>query len=150
MHLCGVAPNMSKILREVLAAALQIGTLLFLEGAAGIAARPGYQSRGLAVCAVLEQLAVGPCAIERLSVSGHLIGFWGTPYVWDPQINRLRQLEFERFDPGLRERAQAHPPPSTKAGRFRTKDEAVGLAPSIERTRPNDNSTIYSNGTTIH
>ena len=134
MHLCGVAPDMSLTLRELVAAALQIKQLALLDGAAAIAAHPGYQGRGLAICTVLEQLPSGPCAIERLSVSGHLIGFWGTPYVWDPKTSRLRQLDFERFNSDLRKKAQAHPPPSTKAGRTRKKAEAVGSAPHPERT----------------
>ena len=148
MHLCGVAPEMNKTLREILGSALQVETLLLLDGAAAIAARPGYQSRGQAVRTVLEQMPNGPCAIERLSVSGHLIGFWGTPYVWDPKIGRLRQLEFERFDPGVREKAQAHPPPSTKAGRFRGNIEDVGLALSKERPIPYD-STVQSDQTPV-
>lgn len=136
MHLCGVAPGMTLTLRELVAAALQIKQLACLDGSAAIAAHPGYQSRGQAVHAVLEQLPGGPCAIERLSVSGHLIGFWGTPYVWDPRISRLRQLDFERFNSDLRKKAQAHPPPSTKAGRVRKKIEVVGSAPSQERAPP--------------
>ncbi len=143
MHLCGVAPEMSTTLREMLASALQVETLLLLDGAAGIRVRPGYQSRGQAVRMVLDQLPSGPCAVERLSVSGHLIGYWGTPYVWDPKISRLRQLEFERFDPGIRERARASPPPSTKAGRFRENIEDVGLALNKERPIPYD-STVQS------
>lgn len=137
-HLCGVAPEINKTLREMLASALKVRTLLLLEGSADVAAKPGYRSRGRAVGAVLEQLPSGPCAIERLSVAGHLIGYWGTPYVWDPGISRLRQLDFERFSPELRERAKAHPPPSTKAGRVQLKTEAIGSPPSNERTLAND------------
>jgi hypothetical protein len=134
MHLCGVAPGMPRSLREVLAAVLQIEQLTLLDGSAAIAAHPGYQGRGQAIRTVLEQLPNGPCAIERLSVSGHWIGFWGTPYVWDPKPSRLRQLEFERFNSDLRKKVQAHPPPSTKAGRVRKKAEAIGSAPHQERT----------------
>lgn len=135
MHLCGVAPSMTQTLREVVAAALQIQQLTLLDGSAAITAKPGYQSRGQAVSSVLEQLPSGLCAVERMSVSGHLIGFWGTPYVWDPQTSRLRQLDFERFDPDLLNRAKTHPPPSTKAGRVRIKNKVVGSVPSQERTR---------------
>ena len=142
MHLCGVAPDMSTTLREILAAALQTETLLLLDGSAAITAQPGYQSRGQAVRTVLEQLPSGPCAIERLSVSGHLIGFWGAPYVWEPKVFRLRQLEFDRFDHDLRERTKAHPPRSTKVGRIRENVEAIGSAPSKERTL-SDDSTVH-------
>lgn len=134
MHLCGVATGMTQTLRECIAAALQVQQLTLLDGRAVIQAQPGYQSRGRAVRSVLEQLPSRPCAIERLSVSGHLIGFWGIPYVWDPKTSRLRRLEFERFDSDLRNKTQAHPPPSTKAGRVRTKNEVVGSAPTQERT----------------
>ena len=134
MHLCGVATGMTQTLRECVATALQIQQLTLLDGCAAIQAQPGYQSRGRAIRSVLEQLPSGPCAIERLSVSGHLIGFWGTPYVWDPKTSRLRRLEFERFNSDLRNKAHARPPPSTKAGRGRTKNEVVGSAPTQERT----------------
>ena len=135
-RLCGVAVGININLREALAAALQVGTLTLLGGASAIQARPGYQSRGLAARSVLEKLPEGACAIERLSVAGYLIGFWGQPYAWDPRINRLRQLDFGRFFPGLRERAQARPPPSTKAGRIRARALDVGSPPSKERTLP--------------
>ena len=148
MHLCGVAPEMGKTLREILATALQVDTLLLLDGSAAITAQPGYRSRGQAVRAVLEQLPSGSCAIERLSVAGHLIGFWGTPYVWDPKIGRLRQLEFQRFDPDLREKARAHPPPSTKAGRVQKKIVAIGSAPNKEKPPPHD-STLYASAASI-
>ena len=72
MHLCGVAPEMSTTLREILASALQVEMLLLLDASAAIRVRPGYQSRGQAVRTVLEQLPSGPCAVERLCVSGHL------------------------------------------------------------------------------
>ena len=143
MHLCGVAPAMSLTLRELVAAALQIKQLACLDGSAAIADQPGYQNRGQAIRTVLEQLPSGPCAIERLSVSGHLIGFWGTPYVWDPKTSRLRQLDFERFNSDLRKKAQARPPPSTKAGRIRKKAEAIGSAPSQERTPPHAPSVSF-------
>jgi hypothetical protein len=148
MHLCGVVPEMSKTLREILASALQVEELLLLDGEAAIAAQPGYQSRGQAVRAVLEQLPNGPCAIERVSVTGHLVGFWGTPFVWDPKIGRMRQLDFGRFDPGVRERARAHPPPSTKAGRFRENIGVIGSAPRKGGPISYD-STIHSDVTTV-
>jgi hypothetical protein len=44
-------------------------------------------------------------------------------------MGRLRQLEFERFDSELRKKAKIHPPPSTKAGRVRSKNEEIGSAP---------------------
>lgn len=149
MHLCGVAPGMNNPLREMLAAALQVETLRLLEGASDIAAAPGYRGRGEAVRSVLEELKSGTCAIERLSVTGHLIGLWGTPYVWDPGIDRLRQLDFERFSPGLRERARAHPPPSTKAGRGRTKIEDIGSPPETKKGPSRHDSTVHTIKTAI-
>lgn len=100
VQVCGVAPDLEASVREAMAQALRVETLLLRDGADAIARRPGYWHRGQAVRAVLERVLSGPCVLERLLVSGFLAGRWGAPLMWNPATARLRKLPFRHVGTG--------------------------------------------------
>lgn len=79
----GLSPAQSPSLREQLATALGVPLFDLGNGAAAIAAAPGYRSRGTAAVAVLQVMTAQPCLLERLLRAGELAGLWGTPWFWD-------------------------------------------------------------------
>ena len=90
----GVAEDLEDVVREQIAEALGLDLLLLREQCASVLRRPGYRSRGRAVCGVLEAVAPGRCMVERLMLAGHLAGLWGRPLRWDPQAGALREAPF--------------------------------------------------------
>jgi hypothetical protein len=85
----GVAPERAG--RELVAADLGVVTLLLRERARELGRRPGYRSRGKAICAVLAALP-RTRLLDRLLASGHRGGLWGAPYRWDPARRALSRV----------------------------------------------------------
>lgn len=93
LDLVGVAPQQPLELRHRLAEALAVATLVLVEGAAAIAAAPGYRRRGQAVVAVLAEVACHG-VLDRVLRAGHLAGLWGLPLRWEPAQGVLRPPAF--------------------------------------------------------
>jgi len=91
LDLVGVAPEQTLDLRHRLAAALDVPTLLLLEGVATIAAAPGYRSRGQAVVEVLAAIPHHGI-LDRVLRAGFVAGRWGPPLRWEPALGVLRPL----------------------------------------------------------
>jgi hypothetical protein len=87
----GVSPSQEDDLRSAIAETLDVATLTLLQQAEKIQDRPGYQSRGRGICAVLSALPQRPCLLDRLAHAGHLAGLWPTPLRWDCRANVLRR-----------------------------------------------------------
>jgi hypothetical protein len=87
----GLAPALSSDDRQRMATTLVVPTLTLIEGAAQIAKTPGYLSRGHAIRAVLDCIALEH-APRRLLAAGYLAGVWGRPLAWEATTGTLRDL----------------------------------------------------------
>lgn len=93
LKLLGLLGTTTDRVRETIAAVLSVACLLLRDESR--IPEPGYQSRGHAVCAVLEALT-GSAALRasRLLFCGYVIGKWGRPWTWDPSRRCLETLPF--------------------------------------------------------
>lgn len=80
--------------QQAIADVLVVALLLLIEQAQQIARRPGYRSRGSAVCAILAALTTAPVVADRLAAAGYLAGLWGRPHRWDAGSGVLRSLPY--------------------------------------------------------
>ncbi len=109
--LTGVAPHLPAEHRQTCAQVLGVPGQLPHDAVQTIAAEGDYSSRGRAVCAVLEELTLGPTLFERLAACGTAGGLWLPLHQWQPQLRRLQSNRFQQ--PGTR----APPPPGARGGR---------------------------------
>jgi hypothetical protein len=93
LKLLGLLRTTTDRVREAIAAVLSVACLLLRDESR--IPEPGYQSRGHAVCAVLEALTGGPALrASRLLFCGYVTGTWGRPWTWDPSRRCLETLPF--------------------------------------------------------
>ena len=91
-RLTGVAHDLVTGVRETIAAALSVSTLVLREHAKA----QGYRAVGRAVCDVLHRLRGGPRRAQHLLVCGHLVGHWGAPWRWDAKRRLMERSPFLR------------------------------------------------------
>lgn len=113
LRLTGVDPELDDRAREARCGALDVDTLVTMEGARAIRDRPGYRARGRAVVDVLAALPTSP--LRRLLAAGHLAGLWGPPLWWDGAV--LRPLAFRPAERGADGVSSASAIRSTNLGR---------------------------------
>jgi len=92
--LLGLSEGLQAKESEEAAEVLGVERMLLHELSGEISKRPGYRSRGDAVCGVLGALSDGACVLDRLLYGGHLAGLWGKPFRWDPMAAVLRSMPF--------------------------------------------------------
>jgi len=91
-RLVGVAHDLADGVRETIAAALSVSTLVLREHSFA----RGYRAIGEAVCDVLGRLRGGPRRGWRILVCGHLAGHWGAPWRWDGKRAVMERSPFLR------------------------------------------------------
>ena len=92
LELLGLLRTTTDRVREAIAAVLSVACLLLRDNSR--ITEPGYQSKGHAVCAVLEALTGGELRAIRLLFCGYVTGKWGRPWTWDPSRRCLETLPF--------------------------------------------------------
>ena len=98
--LLGVDPELNGKAREWVAATLSVSGQVLHDGAQRVASRPGYQSRGQAVRAVLDELLPWASLFERLALSGLAPGLWPPVQVWHDPARKWHSTVFH--GPGTR------------------------------------------------
>ena len=98
LRLLGVDPSLTAPERERIASVLNVDLLLLFECRDLVESRPGYRRRGMAIRSVLERVVESPCILERLLLSGHRVGLWGYPLMWDTVSGVLRSSPFPVCD----------------------------------------------------
>jgi hypothetical protein len=117
----GVGAETTDARREAVSAALGVPLILLLDAGRMIAARPGYRSRGLAICAVLRALRARDRLDERLAGAAHAAGFVGLPLRFDSRARALRA------PPSFRSPGTRAPPRRRRGGHHpRNRDSALG------------------------
>ena len=93
----GVAPDLSRQLRELIAEVLLVALLLLEEQMQRVLACPGYRTRGTAVVAVLREAKQVPDVADRLVAAGYIAGLWGCPHRWEADRGQLRPLLYRHL-----------------------------------------------------
>lgn len=91
-RLVGVAAGLTEAVREAMASALSVSTLVLREHSL----TRGYRAIGEAICDVLQRMRGGARCAQRLLVCGHLAGHWGAPLRWDPSRQVMERSPFLR------------------------------------------------------
>ncbi|MCP3980169.1 MAG: hypothetical protein GY716_12760 [bacterium] len=89
-RLVGIAKDLADSVRERIAAALQVGTLVLREHSAA----RGFRAIGAAVCDVFGRLRARSRRAEQLLLCGHLTEHWGEPWRWDATRRRMERSPF--------------------------------------------------------
>jgi len=95
-RLVGVAGDLAAAVREAIASALSVSTLVLREHALV----RGYRALGEAICDVLQRIRGGARRAQQLLVCGHLAGHWGAPWRWDPSRRVMERSPFLRGGTG--------------------------------------------------
>jgi hypothetical protein len=91
-RLVGVGPGLTISDRAAVAEVLVVALLLLLERTRQVCGGSAVRRSAEAVLAVMSVLPRTPRVVDRLAVAGYLVGLWGRPYRWEPDLRSLRRL----------------------------------------------------------